>query len=87
MYIKCLINDTFLFQGYLTKCHKEHRDSLREPLEPIIGRFVPKCDADGGYKAIQCHSGRPNCWCVNKYGKEVPNTMTTGKPNCDHSGE
>ena len=44
------------------------------------------CDSKGGYKPVQCHRGTPFCWCVDKYGREVPRTRTSGKPKCGPMG-
>jgi len=58
-----------------------------EPAEPGVGKYVPKCDGHGGYLRIQCHSGTPYCWCVDNYGKDVPNTQSSSKPYCGHTGK
>lgn len=60
---------------------------MRQPIEPGVDKFVPKCDDHGGYQKIQCHSGTPYCWCVDKYGKDIPNTQSSSKPNCGYSGK
>jgi len=48
-------------------------------------RFVPLCDRYGGYRKVQCGS-LGECWCVDRYGNELPRTKTTGIPYCDSDG-
>lgn len=47
----------------------------------LAGTYAPDCDAQGFYKATQCHSIGV-CWCVDKHGVEFANTRTRDKPNC-----
>lgn len=37
----------------------------------------PACDKEGNYEAVQCNKGE--CWCVDYYGTELPNSK--GKEN------
>lgn len=48
-------------------------------------RFVPLCDRYGGYRKVQCGS-LGECWCVDRYGNELPRTKTKGIPYCDLDG-
>ena len=48
-------------------------------------RFVPLCDRYGGYRKVQCGS-LGECWCVDRYGNELPRTKTKGIPYCDPDG-
>ncbi|EDO39095.1 predicted protein, partial [Nematostella vectensis] len=32
---------------------------------PLIGAYIPQCDKDGRYSALQCHGSTGYCWCVN----------------------
>ena len=49
----------------------------------LLGSYAPDCDAQGFYKATQCHSSVGVCWCVDKHGVEFANTRTRGnKPDC-----
>ena len=48
---------------------------------------VVKCDATGRYKPVQCNQGTPFCWCVDKYGHEIPKTRTSGNPKCIPTGK
>lgn len=48
----------------------------------ISGVYAPDCDAQGFYKATQCHNSVGVCWCVDKHGVEFANTRTRSKPNC-----
>lgn len=50
----------------------------------FVGAYAPDCDAQGFYKATQCHNSVGVCWCVDKHGVEFANTRTRGKPNCEH---
>merc|ERR550519_3051700 len=64
----------------LSKCQKQRRAALRTKM---IGAFVPKCDRDGSYSAVQCHASTGYCWCTKKDGNRVPGSTTRGvPPNC-----
>nr|XP_058947870.1 thyroglobulin-like isoform X2 [Pocillopora verrucosa] len=63
-----------------TKCQKEYLDATASP--GMVGQFVPKCAADGSYAPVQCHASIGFCWCVDRDGKELPNTRVRGQPKC-----
>ena len=65
----------------VTKCQKEYLEATNGPA--LIGRFIPKCRADGSYAAMQCHGSTGFCWCVTKDGKEINNTKIRGQPKCE----
>ncbi|XP_034032146.1 LOW QUALITY PROTEIN: nidogen-2 [Thalassophryne amazonica] len=72
------------------KTHCElHRDSIQTTSPegyPILGVFVPQCDADGHYTPQQCHGSTGQCWCVDSSGQERPGTRTlpgTPPEDCD----
>lgn len=48
----------------------------------MVGQFVPKCAADGSYAPVQCYGSIGFCWCVDRDGKELPNTRVRGQPKC-----
>uniref|UniRef100_A0A8C7FJT0 Nidogen 2 n=1 Tax=Oncorhynchus kisutch TaxID=8019 RepID=A0A8C7FJT0_ONCKI len=54
---------------------------------PIPGVFVPECDEQGQYRALQCHGSTGHCWCVDsRGGQERAGTRKppgTSQPNCD----
>lgn len=37
-------------------------------------KFVPSCNGDGSYKALQCDEKAKSCWCADRMGVEVSNT-------------
>ncbi|XP_026479237.1 LOW QUALITY PROTEIN: multiple epidermal growth factor-like domains protein 6 [Ctenocephalides felis] len=40
---------------------------------------APTCDQDGSYAPVQCEvANNKTCWCVDRYGTELPKTRTTG---------
>ncbi|PSN48928.1 hypothetical protein C0J52_03479 [Blattella germanica] len=41
----------------------------------------PKCHPNGSYVATQCHDGE--CWCVDSFGSEIPDTRTRGPTACE----
>eukprot|EP00794_Sanderia_malayensis_P014103 gene14103-15576_t len=48
------------------------------------GMFVPSCNDDGTYNALQCHASSGYCWCVERNGEKVLGTRVRfGKPNCE----
>ena len=55
----------------------------------LLGADRPECDADGTYKAKQCHSSTGYCWCVNPTtGKEIQGTKKApadGEVKCGKS--
>ncbi|XP_044044130.1 nidogen-2 isoform X2 [Siniperca chuatsi] len=70
------------------KTHCEHhRDSVKTTSEegyPIIGAYVPQCDAEGQYTPRQCHGSTGHCWCVDDRGQERAGTRTPpGTPSVD----
>uniref|UniRef100_A0A3B3ZZ90 Thyroglobulin type-1 domain-containing protein n=1 Tax=Periophthalmus magnuspinnatus TaxID=409849 RepID=A0A3B3ZZ90_9GOBI len=59
------------------KSHCEHhRDKIQTQGRPLIGAYVPQCDADGEYSAEQCHGSTGYCWCVDANGREHQGTKT-----------
>lgn len=57
--------------------------SIREEGLLSFTIFIPKCEEDGSYSAVQCHKSSSLCWCVDKHGEELDNTRIRGKkPNC-----
>ncbi|KAL0969852.1 hypothetical protein UPYG_G00233220 [Umbra pygmaea] len=73
-----------------TQC-EQHRDSLQGGFSPrgprpAPGAFVPQCDEQGQYRALQCHGSTGQCWCVDSRGQERAGTRTppsTPPTNCD----
>ncbi|XP_051915040.1 uncharacterized protein nid2a isoform X4 [Hippocampus zosterae] len=71
-----------------THC-EQHRDSV-QATSPLVGAFVPQCDANGQYTPLQCHGSTGHCWCVDSQGQERPRTRTSpGVPptDCDKPDE
>jgi len=50
---------------------------------PLLGAYRPSCDADGFFRATQCHAAVGTCWCVDKHGVEVDGSRARGKPDCE----
>ncbi|XP_027147434.1 nidogen-2 isoform X8 [Larimichthys crocea] len=76
------------------KTHCEHhRDSVQTTSPegyPIVGAYVPQCDANGQYRPLQCHGSSGHCWCVDSTGQERAGTRTPpGTPtvDCDRPDE
>ncbi|KAK2856787.1 hypothetical protein Q5P01_005522 [Channa striata] len=70
------------------KTHCEHhRDRVQTTSPegyPIVGAFVPQCDAQGQYLPQQCHGSSGHCWCVDSTGQERAGTRTPpGNPSVD----
>ena len=46
-------------------------------------RYVPTCNIDGTYTAIQCWKFVGVCWCVDLEGVEIDGTRSVNrKPRC-----
>ncbi|NXJ16229.1 THYG protein, partial [Odontophorus gujanensis] len=61
-----------------SKCEVERYSALR-----YQHAYIPSCDTDGGYTAVQCQQGG-QCWCVDTKGQEVQGTKRRGQPPaCD----
>uniref|UniRef100_A0A3B3ZN78 Thyroglobulin type-1 domain-containing protein n=1 Tax=Periophthalmus magnuspinnatus TaxID=409849 RepID=A0A3B3ZN78_9GOBI len=76
------------------KTHCEHhRDSVQTTSPegyPILGAYVPQCDAEGQYLPQQCHGSTGHCWCVDTTGQERAGSRTEpGVPpkDCSKPGE
>lgn len=84
--------------GVKTTCQKD-RDIKR--LQPVVSMKIPsqyvrasgpwwstlRCDVNGGYSPVQCLARTSFCWCVDKYGREIPRTRISGTPRCGPMGE
>uniref|UniRef100_A0A3P9AWU4 Nidogen 2 n=1 Tax=Maylandia zebra TaxID=106582 RepID=A0A3P9AWU4_9CICH len=75
------------------KTHCEHhRDSVKTTSAdgyPIVGAYVPQCDAEGQYLSQQCHGSTGYCWCVDSRGEERAGTRTppgAAPVDCDRPG-
>ncbi|PNF36509.1 Amyloid beta A4 protein [Cryptotermes secundus] len=44
----------------------------------------PKCHLNGSFEATQCaeRNGEKQCWCVDSFGSEIPDTRTNGPTDC-----
>ncbi|XP_040888434.1 nidogen-2 isoform X2 [Toxotes jaculatrix] len=75
-----------------TQC-EHHRDSVQTTSPegyPIVGAYVPQCDANGQYRSLQCHGSTGHCWCVDSQGQERAGTRTppgTARKDCDRPDE
>ncbi|KAK7893402.1 hypothetical protein WMY93_022554 [Mugilogobius chulae] len=69
------------------KTHCEHhRDSVQSNSDgrPMVGAYIPQCDANGQYLSKQCHGSSGHCWCVDINGRERAGTRTPpGTPPID----
>ncbi|KAG7264252.1 hypothetical protein CRUP_016255 [Coryphaenoides rupestris] len=60
----------------------------RRAAQASSGAFVPSCQPDGSFSAMQCQQGGL-CWCVDPRGREVPgvqqpgDTLTCGSAQLD----
>ncbi|XP_070711595.1 nidogen-2 [Pempheris klunzingeri] len=66
--------------------HRERAQATSSEGYPVIGAYVPQCDANGQYLPLQCHSSSGHCWCVDGRGQERPGTRTppgTAPKDCD----
>lgn len=69
-----------------TTCEMESSEgALIQQTRFQFTRFVPLCDSNGGYRKVQCGS-LGECWCVDRYGNELPRTRSKGVPYCGLDG-
>ena len=71
----------FICFGQLTPCEEAVANATGS-----IGEFIPQCEEDGSYSAIQCWFSTGYCLCVDEDGIEIPGTSLAaweGTPYCD----
>ncbi|KAL0162375.1 hypothetical protein M9458_041771, partial [Cirrhinus mrigala] len=56
----------------LTQCQKEATGEAKT----LLPSFRPKCDENGDYQAQQCWEKTEWCWCVDKNGEQIPDSLT-----------
>ncbi|EDO40372.1 predicted protein, partial [Nematostella vectensis] len=67
----------------LTPCQKQRFNAYGVSESTPADRYVPRCDASGGYEPVQCLSTTGHCWCVDKDGIEIRGTRRRGvRPVC-----
>lgn len=52
--------------------------SAKQNASGLIGSFVPRCEDDGSFSPLQCHSSTGHCWCADQQGSEINGTR--GRP-------
>uniref|UniRef100_A0A3Q1B0P7 Nidogen 2a (osteonidogen) n=1 Tax=Amphiprion ocellaris TaxID=80972 RepID=A0A3Q1B0P7_AMPOC len=70
--------------------HRERAQATTAEGYPVVGAYVPQCDADGQYISLQCHGSTGHCWCVDSDGQERVGTRTppgTTPKDCDRPAE
>lgn len=67
----------------MSQCHSDYNKAAEVNEH---GHHVPQCGFDGSYKQTQCNRESGECWCVDKNGKEKPETRTTEMPQCQLKG-
>ena len=62
---------------------RKHLNRVKSLMFPSKFRpFIPLCDSEGYYLALQCHQSSRHCWCVDKNGNMKPGTKTKGPIHC-----
>jgi hypothetical protein len=77
---------TGLIKRIEAPCHQARQRVLGLSEVPSPGVFIPECETDGSFKAVQCHSSTGFCWCVDQYGQERLGTSSQGQPQCGPIG-
>lgn len=67
----------------ISQCHSDYNKATEVNEH---GHHIPQCGFDGSYKQTQCNRESGECWCVDKNGKEKPETRTTEMPQCQLKG-
>lgn len=60
-------------------------EALQKSDEGIKGHYIPSCDANGDFTAIQNHASTGKSWCVDpKTGDKYEDSLTdfNEKPDC-----
>ncbi|XP_053124883.1 SPARC-related modular calcium-binding protein 1-like isoform X2 [Hemicordylus capensis] len=73
-------------EEYPPSCEQERREAIAEARQhQQEGTFIPECEGDGTYKAVQCHQATGYCWCVRvDTGRPIPGTSTRNfPPDCE----
>ena len=66
--------------GIYSKCNKERRKAI---LSNYRTRYIPTCNLDGTFTAVQCWESVKVCWCVDLEGLEKKDSRTVNrKPTC-----
>ncbi|XP_031563407.1 thyroglobulin-like [Actinia tenebrosa] len=59
----------------LTQCQVLHNKAIAQG-----SSLISRCEVDGSYSPMQCNVGQ--CWCVDRYNREVLGTRRTGMADC-----
>nr|AAI10100.1 Iclp2 protein [Danio rerio] len=62
----------------LTQCQKEAAGEVKS----LLPSFKPRCNENGDYLSQQCWEQTDFCWCVDKNGVEIPDTLKEGPAQC-----
>ena len=59
-------------------------EALHKSNQGIIGHYIPSCDANGHFSAVQNHGSTGQSWCVDpKTGDKYEESFTRfGQPDC-----
>uniref|UniRef100_A0A665TBV2 Nidogen 2a (osteonidogen) n=1 Tax=Echeneis naucrates TaxID=173247 RepID=A0A665TBV2_ECHNA len=72
---QCQCQPGFYGDGFSCSQLEGHVQTTSPEGFPIVGAYVPQCDASGQYTQLQCHDGY--CWCVDSRGQERAGTRTS----------
>lgn len=80
--------DVFVSPDEWCRCFEKTErpcEAVKRGMSPKALRevYVPDCDQDGFFRAVQCGPTGNVCWCVDKHGVPVAGTRVFGKPNCN----
>jgi hypothetical protein len=64
----------------ITTCQYLRKIGLSD--EVTLAIPTPKCTESGSFEATQCNADG-ECWCVDNFGVEAPNTRNASTPNID----
>jgi len=67
----------------MTECQAAAKKSQDAMAKGMIGGFVPQCDSNGDFDAVQCSGSTGFCWCVDtKTGDKIEGSSVRGEPKC-----
>jgi len=79
----CISNDECTDWLNSSQCQKQLISATKETASGMVGAFIPSCEPNGQFSAVQCHGSTGFCWCADQAGTEINDTRIRGVPVCN----